>query len=230
MLTLAALLFAATIQFDSLGRHPRCRSDRTPTNRGGQDAEIPGTFSLLLVALLPLAGSPQTGEPSGRNSDGAHVSTSAVLDLAARSHLVESVHRSAGEDHSSSLGTFHRETTRRHHRTAPFAHRETHAEVQRPSLRAFIPIFTTHREKVKFYTHSRVRVQRDDVSFFSLFFLRIACALPRATRPRDHTVSQLARRLSTSRDSPRLWLTQSALLCSTFQRFAAPLAPRRGRD
>lgn len=72
------------------------------TDRGG---EIPGTLSLLLIALLPLAGSPQTGEPSGRDSDGADVSASAV---ATSSHLVETVHRSAGEDHSRAstpLGT-----------------------------------------------------------------------------------------------------------------------------
>lgn len=76
------------------------------TDRGGQDGEIPGALSLLLVALLPLAGSPQTGEPSGSDSDGAHVSTSTVLlkqwstRTTAASHLVESVYRSAGEDHS----------------------------------------------------------------------------------------------------------------------------------
>lgn len=81
-----------------------------PTDRGGQDAEVPGTLSLLLIALLPLAGSPQTGEPSGCDSDGAHVSASVVamrLDITrttSASHLVESVHRSAGEDHSRSTG------------------------------------------------------------------------------------------------------------------------------
>jgi len=43
------------------------------TNRDGQGAEVPGTLRLLLVILLVLpAGSPQTGEPTGRNSDSVH--------------------------------------------------------------------------------------------------------------------------------------------------------------
>lgn len=52
----------------------------TPTNRGGQDAEIPGALSLLLIQalLVPLAGSPQTGEPPGGDSDRTRVSASAV--------------------------------------------------------------------------------------------------------------------------------------------------------
>lgn len=78
------------------------------TNRGGQDAEIPGALSLLLIQalLVSLAGSPQTGEPSGSDSDRTRVSASTVhcwTDTTwcgtGAAHLVESVHRSAGEDH-----------------------------------------------------------------------------------------------------------------------------------
>ena len=66
---------------------------------------------MFLVALLPLAGSPQTGEPSGSDSDGAHVSASTggtvllnTTRTTAASYLVETVYRSAGEDHSRSPG------------------------------------------------------------------------------------------------------------------------------
>lgn len=66
---------------------------------------------MLLAVLLPLAGSPQTGEPSGSDSDGAYVSASTggtvllnIIRTTAASHLVEAVYRSAGEDHSRSPG------------------------------------------------------------------------------------------------------------------------------
>lgn len=82
------------------------------TNRGGQGAKIPDALRLLLVILLVFpAGSTQTGEPAGRDSDRAHVPVAVRLAVrrAGASHLVESVDRSAGEDHSRQQRNFQKQ-------------------------------------------------------------------------------------------------------------------------